>query len=52
MIDCFSKTSKAEGFKAFYSGFLANFLRNVSWNIIMFLTLEQCQIFIRDNMLK
>ncbi|KAJ6777720.1 MITOCHONDRIAL UNCOUPLING PROTEIN 1 [Salix koriyanagi] len=40
-LDCFIKTLKNEGFFAFYKGFLPNFGRLGSWNVIMFLTLEQ-----------
>ncbi|XP_051143527.1 mitochondrial uncoupling protein 2 isoform X2 [Andrographis paniculata] len=40
-IDCFFKTLKNEGFNAFYKGFLPNYVRLGSWNVIMFLTLEQ-----------
>ncbi|KAL2898815.1 Mitochondrial uncoupling protein 2, partial [Bienertia sinuspersici] len=40
-IDCFIKTLKTEGPLAFYKGFLPNFVRLGSWNVVMFLTLEQ-----------
>ncbi|XP_057536020.1 mitochondrial uncoupling protein 2-like [Amaranthus tricolor] len=40
-IDCFIKTLKNEGPNAFYKGFLLNFGRLGSWNVVMFLTLEQ-----------
>jgi solute carrier family 25 (mitochondrial uncoupling protein), member 8/9 len=30
-----------QGIFAFYKGFLSNFIRLGSWNVIMFLTLEQ-----------
>lgn len=50
-IDCFSKTLKSEGPMAFYNGFYANFWRVGTWNIAMFLTLEQCQIYVRNNRL-
>ncbi|XP_074574448.1 mitochondrial uncoupling protein 1-like [Curcuma longa] len=40
-IDCFVKTMKNEGPLAFYKGFLPNFGRLGSWNVVMFLTLEQ-----------
>ncbi|KAG6403610.1 hypothetical protein SASPL_135836 [Salvia splendens] len=40
-VDCFFKTLKTEGLFAFYKGFLPNFGRLGSWNVIMFLTLEQ-----------
>jgi solute carrier family 25 uncoupling protein 8/9 len=44
-IDCFVKTLKNDGPLAFYKGFLPNFARLGSWNVIMFLTLEQVQKF-------
>ncbi|EEF41855.1 mitochondrial uncoupling protein 2 [Ricinus communis] len=48
-LDCFIKTLKNEGFFAFYKGFLPNFGRLGSWNVIMFLTLEQVKrIFTRE----
>ncbi|KAL9412753.1 hypothetical protein AB3S75_039107 [Citrus x aurantiifolia] len=48
-VDCFIKTLKYEGFLAFYKGFLPNFSRLGSWNVIMFLTLEQAKkVFIRE----
>ncbi|KAK2975875.1 hypothetical protein RJ640_015306 [Escallonia rubra] len=40
-LDCFIKTLQNEGPFAFYKGFLPNFGRLGSWNVIMFLTLEQ-----------
>ncbi|XP_024367284.1 mitochondrial uncoupling protein 1 [Physcomitrium patens] len=40
-IDCFVQTFKNDGAGAFYKGFLPNFGRLGSWNVIMFLTLEQ-----------
>lgn len=40
-LDCFIRTLKNEGPSAFYKGFLPNFGRLGSWNVIMFLTLEQ-----------
>ncbi|CAN4128371.1 unnamed protein product [Withania somnifera] len=42
--DCFFRTLKYEGPLAFYKGFLPNFFRLGSWNVIMFLTLEQVSI--------
>ncbi len=50
-LSCFLKTLKVEGPMAFYGGFFANFCRVGTWNILMFLTLEQCQIFVRNNYL-
>jgi solute carrier family 25 uncoupling protein 8/9 len=41
VFDCFWKTLKNEGPLAFYSGFTANFGRIVTWNIAMFMALEQ-----------
>ncbi|XP_050367790.1 mitochondrial uncoupling protein 2 [Argentina anserina] len=41
--DCFVKTLKYEGFLAFYKGFLPNFGRLGSWNVLMFLMLEQAK---------
>ncbi|GBG72627.1 hypothetical protein CBR_g12201 [Chara braunii] len=42
-IDCFIKTLKNEGPMAFYKGFVPNFGRLGSWNVVMFLTLEQAR---------
>ncbi|KQJ87020.1 mitochondrial uncoupling protein 1 [Brachypodium distachyon] len=42
-VDCFVQTLKNDGPLAFYKGFLPNFARLGSWNVIMFLTLEQVQ---------
>eukprot|EP01018_Ginkgo_biloba_P033754 Gb_25337 [translate_table: standard] len=48
-IDCFVKTLKNDGPLAFYKGFLPNFGRLGSWNVIMFLTLEQTKkLFMRE----
>lgn len=41
VIDCVTKTVKQEGPMAFYNGFTANFMRIGTWNIVMFVTLEQ-----------
>ncbi|KAG2447691.1 hypothetical protein HYH02_007151 [Chlamydomonas schloesseri] len=41
VIDCFVKTARNEGPLAFYKGFIPNFGRLGSWNVAMFLTLEQ-----------
>ncbi|KAL5204523.1 hypothetical protein ABZP36_009394 [Zizania latifolia] len=49
-LDCFVKTLKNDGPLAFYKGFLPNFARLGSWNVIMFLTLEQVQkLFVRKS---
>ncbi len=39
-VDCVVKTVRAEGPLAFYKGFIPNFGRLGSWNVVMFLTLE------------
>ncbi|KAG2430273.1 hypothetical protein HXX76_010368 [Chlamydomonas incerta] len=43
VIDCFVKTARNEGPLAFYKGFIPNFGRLGSWNVAMFLTLEQAK---------
>ena len=45
IIDCFVKTAKQDGITAFYKGFVPNFGRLGSWNVVMFLTLEQAKKF-------
>ncbi|KAK6943063.1 Mitochondrial substrate/solute carrier [Dillenia turbinata] len=47
-LDCFIKTLKNEGPLAFYKGFIPNFGRLGSWNVIMFLTLEQAKKFVKN----
>ncbi|XP_020086922.1 mitochondrial uncoupling protein 2-like isoform X1 [Ananas comosus] len=44
-VDCFIKTLKNDGPLAFYKGFIPNFGRLGSWNVIMFLALEQVKKF-------
>ncbi len=44
VLDCFVKTAKQDGLSAFYKGFLPNFGRLGSWNVVMFLTLEQVKL--------
>ncbi|CAL0302648.1 unnamed protein product [Lupinus luteus] len=46
-LDCFVKTLKNDGISAFYKGFIPNFGRLGSWNVIMFLTLEQTKKFVK-----
>ncbi|GAB2277856.1 Matrilysin [Dionaea muscipula] len=46
-LDCFIKTLKNDGPLAFYKGFIPNFARLGSWNVIMFLTLEQAKKFVK-----
>ena len=41
VLDCVGKTLKSDGPLAFYNGFTANFMRIGTWNIVMFVTLEQ-----------
>lgn len=41
VLDAFVKTAKNDGPLAFYNGFGPNFARLGSWNVVMFLTLEQ-----------
>ncbi|WZZ52587.1 hypothetical protein YC2023_052694 [Brassica napus] len=43
-IDCFVQTLQSDGPMAFYKGFIPNFGRLGSWNVIMFLTLEQVKM--------
>ncbi|XP_050380788.1 mitochondrial uncoupling protein 1-like [Argentina anserina] len=47
-LDCIFKTLKNEGPLAFYKGFFAYYSRLGSWNVIMFLTLEQVKKFMRN----
>ncbi|WZN60502.1 mitochondrial uncoupling protein [Chloropicon roscoffensis] len=47
-VDCFVKTMKNDGIMAFYKGFIPNFTRLGSWNIAMFLTLEQVKKLISE----
>ena len=41
MLDCFGQTYRKEGLTAFYKGFMPNFARLGSWNVVMFLSLEK-----------
>ena len=47
--DCVMKTMVNDGPMAFYKGFLPNFGRLGSWNVIMFLTLEQVKKLMKEN---
>jgi len=38
-----------EGLMSFYKGFTANFMRIGSWNVVMFVTLEQTKNYIDTN---
>jgi solute carrier family 25 uncoupling protein 8/9 len=48
-VDCVAQTLKSEGPGAFYKGFIPNFGRLGSWNVVMFLTLEQVKKAMREN---
>lgn len=39
--DCIIKTIKNDGPLAFYNGFTTNASRIISWNVVMFVTLQQ-----------
>jgi solute carrier family 25 uncoupling protein 8/9 len=47
--DCVVKTARNEGVGAFYKGFVPNFGRLGSWNVVMFLTLEQVKKAMRER---
>ncbi len=49
MLDCFRKTYANEGALAFYKGFLPNFARLGSWNVVMFLSLEKVRKLYMDS---
>jgi solute carrier family 25 uncoupling protein 8/9 len=40
VINCFSRTFKEEGGKAFYKGFVPNFTRLGVWSVTCFVTME------------
>ena len=44
LVDCAVKTVKANGLGGLYQGFVPNFMRLSSWNVVMFLTLEQLKV--------
>jgi len=46
VVDCFIKTFRNDGLTAFYKGFIPNFGRLGSWNVAMFLVLEQAKAFV------
>lgn len=52
-IDCCIYMAKNEGFPAFYKGFVPNFARLVTWNIVLWISYEQIKILMfnkkRDN---
>ncbi|XP_076821904.1 putative mitochondrial transporter UCP3 [Clavelina lepadiformis] len=43
-LECAGKLMVREGFRAFYKGFVPAYLRLGSWNIVMFVSLEQYKI--------
>jgi solute carrier family 25 uncoupling protein 8/9 len=47
--DCVVKTARNDGLGAFYKGFIPNFGRLGSWNVVMFLTLEQVKRAMRER---
>jgi solute carrier family 25 uncoupling protein 8/9 len=49
MLDCFGQTYRKEGLTAFYKGFMPNFARLGSWNVVMFLSLEKVRKAYLDN---
>lgn len=51
-IDCGVRMCMAEGFKAFYKGFIPSFTRLVSWNIMMWVTYEQMKIAVGKRVAK
>jgi len=51
-LDCIVKTLKNEGPLAFYDGFIANCSRLVTWNIIMFMSLQQLRRLYADTFQK
>jgi len=55
-LDCVIKTLKNEGPLAFYGGFIANCSRLVTWNIVMFMSLQQLrriysEVFLQPKLL-
>jgi len=49
VLDCFAKTIKTEGPLALYKGFIPNFSRIGSWNIVAWVTLEQLKGYYHKN---
>jgi len=49
MVDCFVKMFKKEGFMSFYNGFIPNYMRIGTWNVIMFLSYEQIKIYLKKE---
>lgn len=51
-LDCVVKTLSKEGPLAFYGGFIANCARLVSWNVVMFMSLQQLRQMYSNAYLK
>eukprot|EP00742_Colponemidia_sp_Colp-10_P003717 GILJ01003956.1.p1 GENE.GILJ01003956.1~~GILJ01003956.1.p1 ORF type:complete len:328 (+),score=46.64 GILJ01003956.1:32-1015(+) len=49
-LDCALKTARNEGIMAFYKGFVPNFMRIGTWNIVMFISLEQIRAAMSRNL--
>lgn len=52
MLDCATKTVRAEGFLALYKGFVPNWLRLGPWCVVMFMSYEQYRLAARDHVWK
>lgn len=48
VVDCFTRTSREEGFRAFYKGFVPNFTRLGSWSVVCFISMEQIKMMLID----
>ena len=48
VLDCAVKTAREGGVAAFYKGFTSNFARLGTFNVALFLALEQARAAIRD----
>ena len=46
VLDCVFKTLRHDGPFAFYNGFVANFMRIGTWNIVMFVVYEQIKDYV------
>jgi len=52
VLDCIVRTFKKEGPLAFYDGFSANASRIISWNIVMFVTLDNLRKYLAETYYK
>ncbi|KAF0752592.1 hypothetical protein AaE_005978, partial [Aphanomyces astaci] len=43
MFSCARRTFQEEGVKAFYKGFIPNWMRKAPWCVVFFVTYEQCR---------